>query len=192
MLPQQVQEASDSELAKLVKDNQSNEAISEIINRHTGIYLSVVNSFKIPSLQKSELLDSKNTNIYKYTLKFDDTKNCKLSSYLYQSTYFDCLKILDRTAKTEEIDENQFSESFQFNDDESVKNISLQIARNVGGRDFEKIIEARHFGDSIGKLSWHLIPAKIGKSHEWARNIYNTYIEKYKVEIKNKFNYIKF
>ena len=62
MMPADV---SDSQLTRLVKEENSNEAMLEIITRYTGIYLSVVNSFNIPPLQKNDLLDSKNTNIYK-------------------------------------------------------------------------------------------------------------------------------
>jgi hypothetical protein len=186
MLPAEI---ADQELARMVKENQSNEAMTEIIARHTGIYLSVVNSFNIPPLQKNDLLDSKNTNIYKYTLRYDEDK-MKLSSYLWQSTYFDCLKTLEKTVETEEVTDNQFSESFGYNDEESVKNTTLQIARNVGGRDFEKVVEARHFGNGTAKLSWHLMPQKIGKSHEWARGVYLQNLEKFKIEMKNKFNYV--
>lgn len=192
MLPAEIQEKSDQELAKLVQLNGSNDAITEIINRHTGVYLSVVNSFNIPPLQKSDLLDSKNTNIYKYTLKFDDSKGCKLSSYFYNQTYYDCLKTLDKSVDTEEVTEkNGFSESFTYNDAESVKSITLNIARSIGGRDFEKIVEARHFGDSTGKVSWHKISPMIGgKSYEWGRQIYQQNLEKFKAALKEKFNYV--
>jgi hypothetical protein len=189
MLPQQVQDASDAQLAKLVQLNGSNDAMTEIINRHTGVYLSVVNSFNIPPLQKNDLLDSKNTNIYKYTLKFDESKKCKLSSFFYQNAYWDCLKTLEKTEKTEEISDEQFTESFTYSDDASVKSVSLQIARNIGGRDFEKIVEARHFADDSGKISWHKID--LPYSYEKSRTIYNKFIDAFKVEIKNKFNYVK-
>lgn len=187
MLPSEIQEKSDQELAKLVQLNGSNDAITEIINRHTGVYLSVVNSFNIPPLQKNDLLDSKNTNIYKYTLKFDEDK-MKLSSYLWQSTYYDCLKTLQKTQQTEEIDENAFSETFTYHDADSVKTITLQIARSVGGRDFEKIVEARHFGDSTGKVSWHKL--NLPYSYEKARIIYQSNLDKFKGALKEKFNYV--
>ena len=187
MMPADV---SDSQLTRLVKEENSNEAMLEIITRYTGIYLSVVNSFNIPPLQKNDLLDSKNTNIYKYTLKYDESKGCKLSSYLHTLTYFDCLKTLEKSIETEEVTDNQFSESFSYNDEDSVKTIALQIARNVGGHEFEKVVNARHFGDKTGKVSWHKIPGLIGGSHERARLIYNQSIEKFKIEMKNKFSYV--
>lgn len=185
-------DVSDSQLARLVKEENSNEAMTEIIARHTGIYLSVVNSFSIPPLQKNDLLDSKNTNIYKYTLKYDDTQEMKLSSYLHQRTYFDCLRTLGKITKTEELQPDAFSESFTYNDEESVKNVALKTAREIGGHEFEKVIGARHFGDKTGKLSWHRIPDLIGGSHERARIIYFAHIEKFKEEMKKQFDYVIF
>jgi len=186
MMPSDV---TDSQLARLVKEENSNEAMLEIITRHTGIYLSVVNSFNIPPLQKSDLLDSKNTNIYKYTLKYDESKGCKLSSYFHTLTYFDCLKTLEKSVDTEEITEtNGFSESFTFNDEESVKQTSLSIARTVGGHEFAKVVEERHFNGEATK-SWHKL--NVGFSHEKARQIYKDNLDKYKVAMKDKFSYVK-
>lgn len=194
MLPFQVSElqtARDQDLARMVREQQSNEAITEITNRHTGVYLSVINGFNLPPMIRSDLIDQKDTNIYSYTVNYNPDKNMKLSSYIFQSARYECLKALhsDTAKHNDELDENAFSESFTYNDEESVKQTSLSIARQVGGRDFEKVVEARHFGDDTAKLSWHHVHVG-GKSHEWSRKIYLQNIDKYKEAMKSKFSYV--
>jgi hypothetical protein len=188
MLPAEIQSLSDSELARKVQESASNEAMCEIINRHTGIYLNVVNGFKLPNLIKDDLKDQKDTNIYSYTLDYKPDKGMKLSSWLYQKTKWDCLQSLKENVDMEEIDnETLGSESFSFNDSDSVKNEALKIARTIGGHEFEKIIEARHFGDDSGKVSWHHLGC--GFSHEKARKTYLLNIERFKEVCKEKFSY---
>ncbi len=191
MLPQQIselQQAQDQELARMVKETHSNEAITEIIDRHTGIYKNVVNGFNIPPMIRNDLLDQVNTNIYKYTLDYDPSKQMKLSSYLYSRTRYECMNSTRGEKVTEEVDENEFSESFSYNDSAAVKDISLKIARAVGGHEFEKVIEARHFGDDSGTVSWHALGLPF--SHEKCRTVYQAHIDKFRVECKKQFNYV--
>jgi hypothetical protein len=197
MLPAEIQTLSDSELARKVQESASNEAMCEIINRHTGIYLNVVNGFKLPSMVKDDLKDQKDTNIYSYTLDYKPDKGMKLSTYFYNRARWDCMKEYNDAPDTEEIDNEKLgSESFTYNDEESVKNACLKVARSVGGRDFERVVEARHFGEcGTQKLSWHLIPEvlkKGSKSHEWARKTYYLHLDKFKDGLIKEFNYIPF
>jgi len=186
MLPAEIQ---DQELARMVKENHSNEAMTEIIARHTGVYFSVINGFNLPPMIKNDLIDQKNTNIYSYTLGYKDDRNMALPSYIWQSARYECLKALgkDKVKFNEELDENAFSESFTYNDEESVKQTSLIIARQVGGHEFARIVEERHFKGEVTK-SWHNLD--LGFSFEKARQLYLKNIEQYKVAIKNKFNYV--
>lgn len=192
MLPfeiSQLQLARDQDLAHMVQESRSNEAMSEIINRHTGVYLSVINGFNLPAMIKSDLIDQKDTNIYSYTLNYDPNRNMKVSSYIYMSAKYECLKALDKdkTKMSDELDENAFSESFSYTDEESVKQTSLSVARQVGGCEFARVIEARHFNGEATK-SWHRLGLPF--SHEKSRLIYKNSIEKYKEAMKNKFSYV--
>jgi len=189
MLPAQI---ADQELARMVKENHSNEAMTEILDRHTGVYFSVINGFNLPPMIKNDLIDQKNTNIYSYTLGYKDDRNMALPSYIWQSARYECLKALgkDKVKFNEELDENAFSESFTYNDEESVKQTSLTIARQVGGHEFARIVEARHFGDETAKLSWHHVGPKLGKSYEWARKLYYLHIDEFSDKISRKFNYV--
>jgi len=106
MLPfeiSQIQTARDQDLARMVKDQQSNEAITEITNRYTGFYLSVINGLNLPPMIRSDLIDQKNTNMYSYTVGYKEDKGMKLSSFIHQSAYYECLKALHSdTAKHNE------------------------------------------------------------------------------------------
>jgi hypothetical protein len=194
MLPAEIaeiQQLTDSELARKVQESASNEAMCEIINRHTGIYMNVVNGFKLPNLIKDDLKDQKDTNIYSYTLDYKPDKGMKLSTYFYNRARWDCMKELNENIDTEEINnETLGSESFSFNDSDSVRNEALKIARTVGGHEFEKVIEARYFGDDSGKVSWHSLKDHgLLFSHEKSRKVHNSAIEKFKEACKAKFSY---
>jgi hypothetical protein len=195
MLPAEIaeiQKLTDSELARKVQESASNEAMCEIINRHTGIYMNVVNGFKLPNLIKDDLKDQKDTNIYSYTLDYNPNKGMKLSSWLHQKTRWDCLHVLRENVEMEELTNETIegSESFSFNDSDSVKNEALKIARTVGGHEFEKVIEARYFGDDSGKVSWHSLKDHgLTFSHEKSRKVHDLAIEKFKEDCKAKFSY---
>jgi hypothetical protein len=193
MLPSDVSpEIPDHELARRVKTYGDNNAITEIINRHTGVYLSVVKNFSLPAIEKNDLLDQKNTNIYNYVMSYDESRGMKLSSFIYMRAKYECMGVKEDAIETSEIEESNIVGSHTFNDDENVKNTTLQIARNVGGYEFAKIVEARHFGDETNRVSWHKIPEILGYgSHERARNLYLSHVERFKTEIKKEFNYIK-
>lgn len=195
MLPFEIsalQQARDQDLARMVREQHSSEAITEITNRHTGVYLSVINGFNLPPMIRSDLIDQKDTNIYSYTVNYNPDKNMKLSSFIWQSAKYECLKALDKDKVkfNDELDENAFSESFTYNDEESVKQTSLSIARQIGGHEFARIVEARHF-DGEAVKSWHKLGCGINFSHEKSRIIYKNHIEKYKEAMKNKFSYVK-
>jgi hypothetical protein len=188
MLPAQISEANDADLARRVKEQSDNSAMTEIINRHTGVYLSVVKNFSLPTIEKNDLLDQKNTNIYNYVMSYDETRGTKLSTFIYKMARWECMGVKGDAIETRELEESNIVGGHTFNDDENIKNVTLQIARNVGGYEFAKIVEARHFGDDRNCVSWHKL--NLPYSHERSRTLYLQNLERFKIELKKEFNYI--
>ena len=72
---------SDISLISKVKNEGDSNSLSQLIERHSGIYLEMVNSV-IPNncdfLDKNDILEDKEISIYKAIMNFDENKNTKL------------------------------------------------------------------------------------------------------------------
>ena len=67
---------SDQELIDMVKEHKTNasNAMTEIINRHSGIFIEIVNHFvpvDSPYCDRKELIEDKKFYIYKALMKYD-------------------------------------------------------------------------------------------------------------------------
>ena len=80
-------QTQDNDLIDAVQANPStsNNELQELIERHSGIYMDIVNNY-IPTncnfLNKSDILEEKNYRIYLAALKYDEDKGAKFSTYL--------------------------------------------------------------------------------------------------------------
>ena len=191
-------EISDSDLTKLVRNEKDNEALMELINRHSGIYVDMVKKFGCKSLSITEvgdIIDDKNYNIYKAAIDYDETR-AKFSTYLATKTKFICLtqKTKNKRSKPhfsyDELDffieskDNTPEEFCSFSD--SFSKIMNLISKNKDKR-VEKIFNERYFGGEFNKLQpWHKISKKIGMSSQACINIHNKTIENLKKKVNNE------
>ncbi len=191
-------ELSDSDLTKLVKQDKDNDALVELINRHSGIYVDMVNKFGCKSLSMTEvgdIIDDKNYNIYKAAIDYDETR-AKFSTYLATKAKFICLtqKTKNKMSKPhssyEELDffieskDNTPEQFCSFSD--SFSKIMVLISKNKDER-VEKIFNERYFGGEFNKLqAWHRVAKKIGISSQACINIHNRTIEQLKKKVNNE------
>ena len=77
---------SDLDLVKNIKKKVNvNESLQKLIDRHSGIYLDIVNSFLKNcnnSSVKDDIINDKDFAKYNTALKFDDTRGTKFSTFL--------------------------------------------------------------------------------------------------------------
>ena len=87
----------DQELIDLIQiGKKQDECIRELVNRHSGIYLSIVHSYvhkSTNSLIKEDLIDDKDFRIYQAALKYDKNKKSKFSTFLGNETKWMCLNL---------------------------------------------------------------------------------------------------
>ena len=189
---------SDNDLTKLVKEEEDNDALVELINRHSGIYVDMVKRFGGKSLsitEMSDILDDKNYNIYKAAIDYDETR-AKFSTYLATKAKFICLtqKTANKNAKPhssyEELDffieskDNTPEQFCSFSD--SFSKIMSLISSNKDKR-VEKIFNERYFGGKFNKLQpWHMVADVVGISSQACINIHNKTIENLKKKVNNE------
>ncbi len=186
---------TDQELIDKVKQEADSSAISELVNRHTGVYLNVVNKFCSYSSGKisfQDLSDDKAFNIYKFAQTYNPDKNCKFSTYVSNMTRYTCLDLLKQEPEAREyldapaLTPESFSLSEKLPDTETTNgNLDsqdfLQAIDSVStNKKFKQIVQWRHVPAHTRPMTWGVIGKKLGMSHEGVRKIYNREIKKIK------------
>lgn len=185
---------SDLSLIKKVKNDGDENSLNELIERHSGIYLDMVNSV-IPNdcdfLDKNDLIEEKNISIYKAVLNFDPERNTKFSTYLGNETKWRCLNIFNRGIKYKYIDIDDLKEDCNFSEESLLSNVSnkeiinkiYEKAKNHLDNRVSKIIELRYIvGEKNKTMPWKNIAEKINVSVQGCINIHDRFIEEVKKE----------
>lgn len=187
---------SDFDLIDSIKNEQTNEAISELINRHSGIYTEMVCKFLSGSKNISDretALADKDYAIYDAALNFDPERKAKFCTYLANKTKWMCLKILDKSKKRPSIDIDDFS----FQEEISVSDFLPDISKKEASENFKKFLE-KEKDERFGKLfdirynscnnkvtPWRVVAEELGMSIQGVINLHDRFIEKLKEKQEN-------
>ena len=174
---------SDSQLIKEVKSNNDSKALEELIHRHTGIYCEIINRYNyMPQLEKNELINDKIYNIYQYILKYNESKNTKLSTYIGECVKYECMDILTNRIEKEEIDDN-LAEVTNIEIDKEYINLLVKEAKTIDKR-FYRIVEMRYLTESPATL--REIGIELGVTKERVRQIFEEGLRVLRKRIKDK------
>ena len=89
-------------LIKKVKEYKDNDSIKELIQRHSGIYVDMVNKYipdSIEGINKNDIIQDKSFCIYDAAINFDENKNTKFSTYVGNLARWKCLNIYNKKIK---------------------------------------------------------------------------------------------
>jgi RNA polymerase sigma factor (sigma-70 family) len=189
---------NDLDLIKKVQLEKDEKSLNQLIERHSGIYLEMVNSV-IPNnctfLDKNDLIEDKDYSIYKAILAFDPDRKAKFSTYLGNETRWKCLNLFNRGIRYQYEDIENYKENEDYSELDKVKEISkkeilnkiFELAKaNADSRIF-KIMNLRYkYGNGNKTTSWKEISKQINISIQGCINIHNKFIE----EIKKQINYV--
>ena len=188
---------SDIFLIEKVKKEADLNSLNLLIERHSGIYLDMVNSV-IPNncdfLDKNDIIDDKNISIYKAVMNFDENKNTKFSTYLGNETRWKCLNLFNRGTKYKYLDINDFNDDENMSDDEMLNKISSKeildkvyyYANNHRDERVRKIINLRYkIGEGNKTMPWKNVSEKINVSIQGCINIHDRFIEEIKKDLQN-------
>jgi DNA-directed RNA polymerase specialized sigma subunit len=188
---------SDFSLIEKVKNNGDENSLTELIERHSGIYLEMVNSV-IPNncdfLDKNDIIDEKNFSIYKAIMNFDESKNTKFSTYLGNETKWKCLNIFNRGVKYKYLDIDNYKEDVTFVEDCKISEIFskeilkkiFELAYSHKDKRIKDIINLRYqVGNGNKTMTWKNISEKVNVSIQGCINIHNKFIEEIKKDLQN-------
>jgi DNA-directed RNA polymerase specialized sigma subunit len=187
---------SDLTLIKNLKQTRDEESLLQLIERHSGIYHSMVNHFMSHpqnSLDKNQMVDEKDSTIYSAALNYDPTRKTKFSTHLANQTKWKCLNLLNKNKRMREFfideDENHFEpscESFlsKLTREEAFSLFQKCLKKEKDER-VKKIIDIRYDGPHNKLTPWRMISEELNMSIQGCINIHNRFIEKVKKHIKN-------
>jgi len=196
-----INELQDNELVKNIKDDKKAEdSLQELIGRHTGIYLDIVNKYTKNgnSTNKLDLIDEKDYNIYQAALKYKDDRGTKFPTFLGNETKWICLNKHNKKKKEPQLSIEDIKESdILENKNSKISSEELEIFSEAikfskchGDKRVEKIFEMRYItGEKNKVMPWKKISEKLNMSIQGCINIHNSAIEKFKIELKDK-NYV--
>lgn len=195
-------QTQDNDLIDAVQANPStsNNELQELIERHSGIYMDIVNNY-IPTncnfLNKSDILEEKNYRIYLAALKYDEDKGAKFSTYLGNETKWMCLNLFNKNKKHQYIsieEERCLDKTEQsldeFDQDFFDKIISL-AEQHPDARVF-RIFKNRYIDGNLNKvMSWQKIAKNLDMSIQGCINIHNSALEYFKNKLNKEINNVK-
>lgn len=182
---------TDNELVGLVQATADNEALKELINRHSGIFVSVCkkHSQSLPSGKFFEdLFDSKDFVIYDAAKSYDGTKGSKFSTWLANQTRYYCLNTLAKENKYVHCDEEQIenffdakskdfflTEGMKSEQKEKVERIR-EILDNLESESIRRVITEKYFSEDSTKVTFTEIAHKMNVSVQTVINWHQKFV----------------
>lgn len=173
---------SDIQLINQIKESHDSQAVIELVNRHTGIYINAIKAYSVyPDFTNranlADLKDERVTNIYQWALSYDPTRGMKFGSYVGKMAKHMCQNIIYRDKESTPLDDsmiasNEIEAEEQISRDLAIEEIQDEVCHSEDDR-FRQIFALRH-GEN--PLSWRKIGAMLHMTHEGARKLYMKHI----------------
>ena len=190
---------SDTDLIyKLRNNDEPSQCLLELVERHSGIYITMVNNYtpstnNVSSSYKDELISDKNYYIYQAALKYDESKKTKFSTYLGNETRWMCLNLYNKEKNKSMKEVNRDSEQVDnlaspcdmkndIHKQEMFSKIEDIIDSDPDSR-ISKIFKMRYIDAKGNKLTpWKNISSSLSLSIQGCINVHNKAIKKLKKE----------
>jgi hypothetical protein len=193
-----VNNLEDFQLVENIKKNKKTEdSLQELIGRHTGIYLDIVNKYTQNGnlTNKLDLIDEKDYNIYQAALKYKSDRGTKFPTFLGNETKWICLNKYNKKKKEPQISIDDIREIDILNtknekinkEDLEVFSEAIKFSKKHEDKRVEKIFEMRYItGEKNKVMPWKKISEELNMSIQGCINIHNSAVEKFKIELKDK------
>ena len=201
MTSKPINNLEDFQLVENIKKNKKTEdSLQELIGRHTGIYLDIVNKYTQNGnlTNKLDLIDEKDYNIYQAALKYKSDRGTKFPTFLGNETKWICLNKYNKKKKEPQISIDDIREidilstkNEKINkEDFEVFSEAIKFSKEHKDKRVEKIFEMRYItGEKNKVMPWKKISEELDMSIQGCINIHNSAVEKFKIELKDK-NYV--
>ena len=179
------------------KDTKTEDCLQELIGRHTGIYLDIVNKYTLNgnTTNRLDLIDEKDYNIYQAALKYEGDRGTKFPTFLGNETKWICLNKFNKRKRDPQLSIDDVKESDILHpkkekikkEDLEVFSEAIKLSKVHKDKRVEKIFEMRYItGEKNKVMPWKKISEELNMSIQGCINIHNSAVEKFKIELKDK------
>ena len=179
----QLKEKTDNHLVNQIKLSQCNSSLSELINRHSGICVTICQRYSqvlsIEGVSLNELKDNKDYVIYQAALSYNNSKNIKFSSWLGNCMKYYCLNTINSNKKKIRLMERYSTYAPRENESQNLIKKSEDIdyinsiLSKLKDKRIVKIYSLRYSPEYRKPLSWKKISEKMGISSQTAINLHD-------------------
>jgi len=197
---QTLNDKTDSELIKDVKENNSSESFSILSKRHEGLVAKIIRRYYQPNAQCSglglmDLMEDKEFLVFDSVKSYNLDKGVRFNTWLGNKVRYHCLnkKRLENkyySPETEEIKDYIFREE---GDEESINSLLVSeeaeyimgLADQIKDPRVKKILQQRYFADDPKERTFGSIAKNINMSKQGVINIHHDFINFVKNKIKS-------
>jgi hypothetical protein len=195
---------TDTELINDIKNNVNvDESLSNLVDRHSGIYLDMVNAYSSPNnpfIDRDELIKDKDYKIYQAALNFDKDRGAKFSTYLGNETKWSCLNSYNKNKRKPVFNSEHIEnmpENPNVNEDSMAETLKkdlfdkvLSIIKKHPDKRVEKIFNMRYIIGTKNKvMPWKDIGSKMELSIQGCINIHNSAVDHVRQHLKGEFSF---
>lgn len=188
---------------EIKKDKNVEENLQNLVERHSGIYLDMVNAYSSndnPYIDRSELVKDKEYKIYLAALNFDESRGAKFSTYLGNETKWSCLNTYNKN-KRKPVFNSEYIENMpenpNFNEENMAESLKrdmfdkvLSIIKQHPDKRVEKIFKMRYIIGTKNKvMAWKDIGSKMKLSIQGCINIHNSAVVHVQQELKGELSF---
>ena len=187
---------SDEEIALFMQENNdSEEALNALIERHSGICVDMINSFLSKNYNNSlreELIKEKDYLIYSSALKYKTSKGAKFSTFLANCIKWKCLNIFnkDKRRQAVPVDDDKI-EYLSYSNKSSTSHQDIDIYSNIINQSqkhpdkrIRRIFYLRYEkGNNNSVMPWRMISGELDMSIQGCINLHNSAIQQFKNKI---------
>jgi RNA polymerase sigma factor (sigma-70 family) len=188
----------DEALIKNVINNQCNESLKELVNRHNGIIFNIGKKYcSSCNLNISELNDNRYWIVFNAAKTFNNTKGSKFSTWLANQVRFFCLNYKNKNSKFVPIEDghleffiNNFSKNDEKVNQKEVINTIIDLFNQISDPNTKNAIYYRYFYNKERILNYSEIADILNVTPQTVLNWHNKFVDFAKKKLTNKSNTI--
>ena len=188
---------SDLSLINKIKEENDGGCLEELINRHSGIYIYIVDKYtknKNSCLNRDFILDDKDYTIYQSALSYKEDKNSKFSTFLANQTKWKCLNAINsiKNKPTTNI-EDAYGDICDVEDSHQILcrmeafDCFNDMLKKENDPRVKKIIDIRYNTTNNRLIPWRVVSKELDLSIKGCINIHNKFINKVKQQFDNNY-----
>ena len=188
---------SDLSLINKIKDSGDDDCLVELINRHSGIYIYIVDKYTKhngQAMNRDSILDDKDYTIYQSALSYNPDKNSKFSTFLANQTKWKCLNAINalKSRKFSSLDKiyskvSEEDDSHEMLSKMEAFDIFNDMLEKERDKRVKKIIDIRYNTTNNRLVPWRKASEELKLSIQGCINIHNRFIKKVKDKFDNNY-----